>query len=252
MDGEKRKRRKELLSRRRSFQERIEGKLRERDKMLLVKGDFCTLRKLRRKQDQEPISSKLRDSPLYRSWCEVCHSHRKWCGFDHEKKVFCIQHQADKHTKGLLQAQLAGLSSLDSKDKVLVRRIVQSLRLRKEKHRSRAGDARDQSKTAAQIFQALDTSQDGALDKKELEQGLHMMGLGLHPMDVAALFRIMDKDRSGGINLREFVEIVSLGLGTFEKVPGMLSKSEEWLMGEDRREDLRQRSMNLLPKMCPY
>ena len=68
-----------------------------------------------------------------------------------------------------------------------------------------AGKTNDPKKIRA-AFDAADTDNNGELDKEELSNLIKQLGVEVFPAYVTALFKTIDKDKSGGISLEEFKE----------------------------------------------
>ena len=59
-----------------------------------------------------------------------------------------------------------------------------------------------------QVFERLDSDKSGHLDKRELQEGLQLMGRKASAKDVKKLMRIFDADGNGTIEFEEFMEMM--------------------------------------------
>jgi Ca2+-binding EF-hand superfamily protein len=54
---------------------------------------------------------------------------------------------------------------------------------------------------AKAVFKHIDTDGGGSIDRRELHNGFMSVGIYLHPYESVALFRVIDDDESGDIDI---------------------------------------------------
>jgi hypothetical protein len=60
---------------------------------------------------------------------------------------------------------------------------------------------------ASDAFRSADNDYSGNLDLNEFQRALAMLGQWTNPQDMVNIFYMIDQDRSGRVNEREFVEV---------------------------------------------
>lgn len=68
----------------------------------------------------------------------------------------------------------------------------------------------------AQVFRLLDKNKNRKIDAGELESGLRQMGINLNEEQVGVLVKHFDKDKSGQINLSEFLTAIRVSSSPFK------------------------------------
>ena len=67
----------------------------------------------------------------------------------------------------------------------------------------------------AQVFRILDKNDNRKIDAAELEGGLRQMGINLVEEQVSVLIKHFDNDKSGQINLTEFLTAIRVSINPF-------------------------------------
>ena len=86
----------------------------------------------------------------------------------------------------------------------------------------------------AQVFRILDKNKNRKIDAGELEGGLRQMGINLVDEQVSVLIKHFDNDKSGQINLTEFLTAIRVSTNSFKCLSNFIFSILKGELNDDR------------------